>query len=615
MGLVTWADEAIVENTYRAQRATRFGSLYEGYRLTSLGSSWGADFGRSNVFEGLDIPIIRNRCRRGTLTLMNKLMASDSPLPQFVCKGGDYEQQLKAENLDQVITVEYDQEQGDFADVHELHRHGGTLAIGSVGSYGIFAFPGDGKVVAELDDTLTIGTVKSSRWGQIQTLVRTTTYDPEDLVARYGKAHEEEIRCNVTTVNENVATPGGAVLPKTIARRVVIVIQGWRVQIGEKPGSQLFVLRNGHVLEEKAWKRKRPPCRFWHYERELNGDWGTPFTQTIYNQATRENRILEDVDDAERNTPHALFGTQVGPQGQSAVKAQLLQAKGVHVIDVDGPLVGAIHQYDLQKFDRNSLALAERYGDGQHEDSGVPKSQAFGVKQPGTSSGRHEHLSASYFTENFADPERRLIRFRAVDTAVLFLWAIQDMLESEGSDYVRWVGDGKLKRQLKGEDLDLDEDKYIIEIKPVSEEKDTPKTRLDKAENLLKSGWLTGSDWVRMEETLDYKSTTDSAFALEEWVEEQHRRWLTATESEMSREAFFQSPELWMQLDGLKKCLRSTTVAFLQARQRGVPGDRLSWFEKFNNESVALIQQEEQRMASLGAPPGMPPAVGMPPTG
>lgn len=628
MALVCWADESIRANSYRASRAYRFASLFEGYTLTNL-SSFGAQVDNDQIFDALDVPVIRFTCRRKVLTFINKALANDNPVPQFVCNGADYEQTLAAENMDDVIMTEFDQEQGgDFSDVHELWRHAATIATSATGRCYIFAFPGDENVEAELDDSLTVGVVRNGQYGPVNTMCRSLWRDPEATIERYPDHADAILNCieeRSAPIIAGSSTSGRAKGNKTesVRRREVRIIQGWRCKVGSTEGRRIYCLKDGTVLKEGPWKKKRPPCVWWDFEKELGGESGTPMTQTIYRQAVRQNEITNEMDHQQHNTPQVTYLVQRGTADEAEVKGQLEGATGVKIVTISGKIGDAVQVMASPGLAQSSLELEQIYDNGMAEDTGISKAHSSATGQPGTTSGIQESLRASYLTENFADQTRRLVRARGVDTARIFLWAMQEMLEDNPGKFERWVGKNRNKK-VTAKDLDLDENKYVMSIKAVSDEKDSPRTRLQKAEQLLKdpSVQFTGADLVQTWKTLDVDKLTQQLFAIEEWVEEQHQRWLKSSPTEMARDTFYQSPAKWFRLEGLGTALRVTSAAYVWAKQDGAPPQRLKYFEKFMDECVHMIEAEEKRQATNAgtvkppAPGGSPPAPTAPmPTG
>jgi hypothetical protein len=307
------------------------------------------------------------------------------------------------------------------------------------------------------------------------------------------------------------------------------------------------------------------------------------------------------VDTAERKTSQVIIAVQKGTQGAKAVNASVLNTQAVQVIEVDGPVDSAMKIFDSPKFSKDSLALEAIYDNAQFEDSGIPRNHAMCTKPKGSTSGVQESLAASYYTENFADAERRSIHMRAIGTATIILWVLQSLAKK---GFERWVGDKKFRRLVKSTDLDLDEDKYITEIKAVGEGKDTPATRLEKAEKWLNNPSVAfdGGNMVEMFKTFDLDRLSDKLNAIDHWVEEQVERWRKAPLSEMNKPGFYQPPERWMQIEQLKSCLLILSLEYLKARQDKVPDNRLAWFEKFGAECVTIIQDEEKRLASLQQP-------------
>lgn len=627
-------ERTLVENCYKATRAYRYASHYEGFSLTNL-SGYGADVSAlPGNFPGLDAPLIKNRLPGLVQSFVAKSFANDSPLPQFTTKGGDYEQQLKGETLDQLITTDFGEEHGAFNDVHELHRMGATIASSSTGTYWVFCIDYDNieRPECELDDSLTVGVYRAQRYGGIRMVCRTIFLNPEEAVRRFGQKFREKIYANIEARAGNFVAGRGVGGPDTlcsIERREVRVHMGWAMQVGKEPGRQMFVLKDGEtILRDRPYTKRKPPGVYWHFQPELSGEGGTPLTQRVYLLSRYSNRILNDVDSAERKTAQVIIAVQKGTEGAKAVTSQVLNAKSVQVIEVDGPVEQAMKVFEAPKFSKDSLSLERVYDDAIFEDVSIARNHAQGTGAKGATSGVQESLKASYYTEAFAEAERRSIQVRAVGTTKIMLWVEQSLAQK---GFERWVGNKKFRQLVRSVDLDLDEDKYVLEIQPVGEGKDTPASRLEKAEKWLNnpSVEFNGTNMVEMFKTFDLKRLEQKIDAIDEWIEDQVQRWRKAPASELNKPDFYQGPERWMQPEQLESALLTVTLAYLAARQDRVPPQRLAWFEKFGNQATMLIQSEQARIAALqnggappppptgaaSGPPGAPPPGGPPPGG
>lgn len=623
------AFQAVRENCYRATRAYRFATLFSGYTLTNL-QGYGANVTPTfeDTFPGLDFPIVKNRCRTLAKTFIAKSFANDQPEPQFTTRGGNFEQGLKADLLNGLMIADFEAPHGGYKNIHQLHCMGGLIATTSTGRYYVFCIDYDSSTYpeCELDDSLTVGVWRAQQHGAIRMMTRIVWMNPEEAVRRFGKKNYNAIYRNVET-RSAVFTAGqgientGPTKNWTLKRRVVKVIMGWTVRNGDEMGREMFILEDKSVLRDnKEYDYPTPPCVGWDFETSLDGEDPIPLTNSIYRLSLNQNRIINDVDRTERTTPQLAVVIQKGTNGssvasKSATTKSVLQSKAVQVIPVDGPVDSAWKAFEMPKYSKDSLALEKMYDDSTFEEAQIGRNHATGVKPEGTTSGIQESLAASYYTESFAEAERRAIETRAIGTTRIMLRVCKILAKRKGG-FSKWIGEGKFMREVRHTDLDLDVDKYVLDIKAVGEGKDSPKTRLDQAMQLLKDPTVqfTGADLVQAWKNYDVDQLADQAFALQEWCEDQSKKYTKATKEMLADPEFYEPPEIWMQLSGLRLCLSIMTVAYLHARGDKVPQDRLRWFEKFNNDCVALIQAEEKRQALNAAgkpsPAAPPPAPG-----
>jgi hypothetical protein len=582
--LISECNRAIQNNESRRSEALVFASLFEGVELTSFDER-GYTLDNDEVFRDLNIPIVRNTCRSIVQTGLSKMTAQDSPLPQFMSNGGDWETRCKAVRLDRLVSAEYAQPQGQFANLHELFRHGALIAMAATGSFGVFYLPGPDTIIAELDDTLSIGLECSGRFGRVISMVRTAWYNPEELIARFPDFEDEIL------MNEDIM-PNGMVRDDTgddiKPERGVKVHQGWRVMLGKKNyGRELFVLKDGTILkDDQEYKRDRPPVAFWHYERALYGHWGVSLTRTIYAQCQRINQIINDVDYAEQNSPQGMVLYKKG----ATKPGDLEKVKGWQMVELNGTgnLGEGFQIVEPPKFNSQSVELLLFHESGAHDTSGISQQHAAAKRSVGTTSGKHENMVAALFTERFADTERRLIDMRTTASAKLIVWALQDMIE-EVPDYKRIYAKGDYVEEIELKDLDLDLDRYTISIAPVSEDKNSPRARMESADKWFEAGLMSGGELLSFQQDYDAKAKSQLALAQENWLERQIDMWLH------SDEVKYQGPIQWMDLPAAAK---TAAQALLIARTKGAPGDRLAWFTRFLDEVQAFIDQASLQAAT-----------------
>lgn len=610
--LVEWNDEGIACNWTRASRTYLFGSAFEGYTLTNL-SGFGCDVrGADLVLDGDDVPITVNRVRALGKAFVAKTGANDDPVPQFVTNDGTYDQQQAAKNMDDVVCSEYSQQQGGYADFHALCRKLELMVTTALGRGWIFVFPGTygGRVKpeAEIDDGLTINVIREHQYGRIIRLSRSTWRDPEALIAKCGKKHKQAILDNVEVLQPDIKSGAATKAFPTMnhevtpTQRLVRVVQGWSISLGKNdPGRELFTLKDGHWLEDNKWERASPPGRHIDYEEELSAAGGTPLTQTIYRLFCREQELIHDVDQVERNMPIEVMVTRTGDPSSSGttVKKQLESAKGIVVLEVPN-VEGAVQAMEMKGLPRKSMELLTLYSGLQHEIPGISRGHADATQQKNVSSGIQASLEASLFPELHADFVLRFNRFRAVDCAELFVWAIQDIVEN-GDLYSIWAGDDETKRMLKGDDLDLDMQKYKIAVKAASARKDSPASRLAKAEKWLTDPTVTftGADMAQFWKTEDVDRFTEELDAITEGVRKQIRKWRSLPLAQA--ETQYRSPAKWMTIQGLESALRVVVADYEDARDSNVPEPRLRLWENYMNQCTSLIRTLKKEEAMLQA--------------
>lgn len=606
--LVQWSDESIVANWSRASRAYTYGSAYEGYTLTSL-SAFGVDVRSSIMVDGEAIPILVNRIRSMAQTFVAKTGANDDPVPQFVTNGGDYAQQQAAQNMDDVICAEYGCQQGGYADFHALARKLELMITTALGRGWIFVFPGEyggrWKPEAEIDDGLTVGTVREHQYGRVLTLCRSTWRDPEALMSRTNKKHHAAILRNVEVVQPSIRSGGarieGASEFMQPTQRLVRVIQGWHISTGkDDPGREMFTLKDGHWFEDSEWTRSAPPGRHIDYDEELSAAGGTPLTQTVYRLFCRENEMLSNADTLEKTTPYQTWVVPKGTTESGEVKEQLESAEAVKIVEVTGNPKDSCMVIDSSSLPRKTMELLTLFGNLQHEVPGISRGHTDATQPGNVSSGIQSSLEASLFPERHADFVLRFNRFRAVDCAELFVWAIQDII-ADKNRYETWAGDEDVKRLVKADALDLDLSKYRVQIKPASERKDSVATRQQKAERWLNdpSVQFTGSDMCQFWKTFDVDSAGDELTGVTDGVRKQLRKWRTLPLPEA--EAKWRSPAKWMTIDGLQSALRIVVADYEDARDGQIPEPRLRLWENYMNQCVALIRALRLDEAQIAA--------------
>jgi hypothetical protein len=574
------------DNEQRLSMSTTYCSLFEGCKMSTM-LPVGYMRENSNVFAALkDQPLLRRKCRTTVKGAHALLWGNDDPLPMFKSVGGAWDTQTKARMLNRAIDAEYEQEQGRFDNTHDAWRHGGLIAMGVTGSMFLLALPGWGKVEARLHDTLTFGLETSGPNGTILGMVLTDYFEPEELALRFPKKRAD-IEKNAVQMHEL----GGESMKdeKKRSRWVVAVHMGYRSKIRDKDGRKTWILRDGTELFDQPYKYPGMPGVFWHFERELVGDWGLPLTSYIHQLALAQNRITNDCDQQQRNSPQRLIqGTK---QAWEALGGKV---KGA-VFSESGSAATDLRVSEPPPFNSKSLELAQMYSDWIDQDSMVSQQHATGGAGKQGTSGIHEKYNASYFSEAFAPESRRIIHARTKATGRVYVWALKEMVDA-GQDYKRKWERGAMSDEIDAKDLDLDDSGYLIQIASVSEEKNSPATLLDLGKEMLDRGDATLAEFTNFRQTLDLEALDEPITVEKQWLDRQVDKWLHAPLSKLHEDGFYQSPRKYF--DDLVRVAETVQGKLLQAEGQGAPPERLEFFELFLEECAVLIEQEKSQAAT-----------------
>lgn len=589
--LLNRADRAEKENSPRATVAWRNQQLFEGLSMQDMPVATDARSGRR--LQPVERPIVRNRARSIIMTWLSKVAANDSPLPQFMTTDANWDTRRKAVQWDRAVEAEILQPHGVFADAHELWRHIAlTAAIVGTGCV-YYGLGPDGLPCAEPANTLDMAVDSPTPHAPPRAVVWRRRLDADTAAALWPK-HEERIRACEDSAGD---TTEMALYGRDVKRAGVEVTCGWALGVGRKkngdplPGRYMAVLSDGTVLADEDYERSELPFIFYHFEREVGGQWGTPMMQSLYWSTIRENEMLTDAHTAERNTPQVVVlahPSQVAPGSLDASRAvQMIELTDAGM--AQPPVFATTPKYNPQ-----TLQLAQLEAEQAYEISGVSQANAGARKAAGTGSGRHEALVAALFTERFADHERRLIHARTVSAARRYVWCIQDAID----------GGAQYSRKNKGREIDADmldfELDYQIQIKPVSEDKNSPASRMRDLEEFFQAGQISGSDFIAGMQHLDSIALGELATARGTWIDDQIERWLYDDDPVKA----YQSPVRW--IDPAAACEQVAT-AYLKARSDGAPPERLELFENFMAECQVYIDQEKLQHAASQSPSAVGP--------
>jgi hypothetical protein len=587
-------------NDPRRENARLEGTMYEGIEIAGLDGDCFDDHTPA-VYDGA--PLINNRAASIIETLQSKIAALDEPRPQFVVTDGTYEQKRQAVWLDRFIEGQYYQPQcaGMYSNLWAMWRHAFLLAASCTGSAAIKIYPdfSQRKIVAELRNTLDMWVdPMECRYGGPLSYGEDTWVDMELYLDRYSRSDKK-----TKAILAAAQSPKRGGKDNKNDNLQIRLHEMYRIKTDrEKPGRYIQSV-GGCALEWDDYPYTTPPYAFYHFRRRLGGFWGASATSRFYQSVIRENQVLNRMDDSE-----ARSGTVVQYYDPNVVGSkQMAVAKNVVFVPYDSTQGPPPQPFVIPWYPQSAPDLMHIHGQNTHDVSGVAAMQSSGQAQAGLTAAVAIRAVLSLLNERLAPTQRDIVQAQAVDTAYLYARAAKELYERFGEFDSVWYGKSFIKTLPGADCLSLPTEICTVQVRPVSEKKNSPEARLQLAQELVSQGVITGGHWLGILQHLDTTSAMDQFAKVEEWCDKQFDAFRYAPEGDLNKPGFYLSPPKQMDLD---YAMALAIEALLSAQIDEVPDNRRQLFLTLLGDLDRKIDQRDLRRQQMGLPPRPPP--GMP---
>lgn len=590
--------------TTRRMLAAKYGSLYENVSLSSLAPyGYAADathyFTANNGRE--QIPLIRNTANAIIDAQVNWIAALDDPKPTFLTTQGNWVDKRKADKLRKLVLAGYDDRQGCHPNTYQLGHHALRMASAATGvvAVKVIAYPNEPKVSHELRDTLDMAFDWGElTYGELLTLVERTWFDADRLAEIYPD-FEEEIFKNLEEVPKEFNFLAG----QSKVKRMVALYEGWRSQTSERPGKYVAGLKDGTPIAFDDYEYDSPPFAWLVCNPNLWGPLGSSTTHLIYESVLRDNLILSRID---RAVSKACQSVTFANQEALSDPTSLEWGEDAQVIYLRN-MAQAPQYHSPAGFSRDQLELAREHKNDAHDVSGMSEARTGGKAATGIDSAVGQRNVSALTTKRFASLQTRYIQFLGVDIAKLDIRAWKEIHERDPKFKKNYPGKDFLL-EIDGSVLDLEDSRYVLSSGATSGIKNTPADRSQTALELLQAGVLSNVSAAMAQQDFDTPGALDDATPQRRWLSKEMYKWAYATDEETQDPDFYRGPlKYWNLPDALIQVIDGLTEAQLD----DLEDERLEFFMLFLSDLDAQIQAKAAFAASLGAPPGAPPA--MPP--
>ena len=609
-------------SSYRKRRACQLLSIYEGLNLSRFSSNaydtaTGATFPSTDKQgnpTGGEYSQTHNIGARIMDAIDAKIFALEKTKTQFVMSEGGWKVRSAGIQAARFIEGQMYEPQGMFADLWKLWRHGARLAttVSTAAMVFFWSDPSQGKIVAELDDTLNVGIETTGLpYDGFTSIWRVTYWDPNKLALRVPE-HAEAIRAAAVD-SQSLASWRELYSEDELegedqgALRVPL-IQGWRMQIGggseEEGGADGVEMAciPGLTLWRKPYDYDFPPCVKFCPMPQLAGAWGRTILERAVDAIRRYNEILNSIDLAERLTPKGVVfydPTVTDPEVMN-------QIKDVIAIPHTGDMSKTPVYKPLDPISPMVLEILKLHKDAAYDLTGMNEAHATMDIGKGMS-GVAIRLIKQEIYEMFAALEDEYQQCVGPLTAKQIMRCASELQKQGGFNSV-WKGGkkGGWLQEIPASVFDILNDQvYRTMPQTVSGEQNTPANRIELAQELVQVGIITGEAWAKILQ--DYNTFGNTGNELseveEDFSDKQINDWLHAPIDKAQTR--YIAPEVWMDRD-LSMTLK-VGAAYLRARMDMIEdmqdtevNTRLGFFKNFIS-SLTANQQTRLQMAQATA--------------
>lgn len=562
------------DQSYKSSDNLRYMRLYGNYEMLGLDSY---SYSRSESSNSVTHRVTLNVVQSIIDTVVSKL-TKNRPKPTFLTDGGDWSLQRKAKKLTKFC-------EGIF-NSSDYYKHAvdamKDACIFGTGAIKIFKENGDIKAERVFINEIKMDD-REAYYSKPRQLHQVKYVHKSVLVDMFPE-HKFYIEEANNSTNQMGMTSSGNQPPD-----MVKVIESWHL-----PSSKVTSKKENHdgkhvisisnrTLFSEPYTKQYFPFVFFKWNEKPVGFWGLGLSEQLQGIQLEINKLLRTI----QVSMHLVSIPKLMVEASSKVVTAHLNNKIGGIIKYAGtpptyqPL-GGVPSELFTHLDR----LYER----SYEIAGVSMLSAQSQKPAGLDSGKALREYNDIESERFMEVGQRYEK-TFIDAAKIMIDIAKELYEDQGEFKIKIKGK-KFIETIDWSEVDMSEDKFLMEIFPTSSLSNTPSGRLQDVQELLQAGFITKEDGMRLLDFPDLESTMSLLNSGLDDIERMIELMIDKGE--------YQTPEPYQNLEmGIKRCQQ----AYLKFRSEGAPDDRLELLRRWMEDAQALLLKAATGSA---APPPMP---------
>lgn len=562
---------------YRTADNLRFARLYGNYDLSGLDVvSYSRSENSYNTVNRVTLNIVQSMID----TVVSKI-TKNRPKATFLTSGGDFSLQTKAKKLTKFIEGIY-----SYSNFYEKAALAFTDAcIFGTGCIKIYIERGEIKVERVFIEEIKVDDVECYYSKPRQ--MHQEKYVHKDVLQQMFPKFSREIE-----VASNIDSTGQGSYMGDL-KEMVKVIESWHLPSGPnaKDGKHSICISNATLFEEDYYKDYFPFV-FFRWNTRPVGFFGQGLAEQLQGLQLEINKTLRTI----QVSMHLVSVPKLLVEASSKIVSSHLNNKIGGVIKY----AGTPPQYSpLGGIPSELFSHVDRLYQRSYEIAGISQLSAQSLKPAGLDSGKAIRTFNDIETERFMSVGKRYEK-AFLDAAEIMIDLGKDIYE-KNEDFGVKSSDGKFVETIKWKDVNMDADKYLMQIFPTSALSTTPAARLADVQDMLTANLINREQAISLLDFPDLESTMDL-------LTSDNRNLEKVIETMMDEGKYF-PPEPYQNLEN---AVRKVQQAYLMYRLRNAPEERLELLRQYMEDCQTLLMKardvEEspedlaQKLAQMGAP-------------
>lgn len=495
-GAVTWTLRQI--ESAQSARLTQLQTSARLYGNVSLMGLMGLSQSPTSAIQPASRERLTYNVVQSATDTVTAKMAKNKPRPMFLTSGGDYRAQRKARKLNQFCDgLFYENRTRRLGPV--IFRDAAILGDGVVK-----VFEKDGRVKHErvMVTELWVDELEAF-YGEPRQMHQVRNVDRRVLAASFKNKKAEIFRASLA----GQSTPGY----QQSTSDLVTVRESWHLPSGPeaKDGRHVITIHDTVLLDEEWTKPYFPFARFRWCPR-LWGFWSQGLAEEIQSIQLEINKLLWVLQRS-----YHLAGTfkVLMDKGSKIVTEHLnndigavVKYSGTRPDYVVPPIVPPELYQHLQMLIQRAFEIA-----------GISMLSAVSQKPAGLNSGKALREYNDIESDRFMTIGQSYEEFH-LDLARLSIAVARDIAKENGGDLEVSAPGNRYVTKVTWEDVDLEEDQYVMQAFPVSSLPHEPAGRMQTVTEMVQAGWLTQRQGKRLLEFPDLEAVEGLQSAAEDFL-------------------------------------------------------------------------------------------------